>query len=128
MLPSPQVAVPTSAGSISAEDLKALPKLPDDANRLPESDGSQCENWGIGRYEATRTRQTVEASDGTFIVVTGIPAEKCPVCGDTLFPEWTRHPLIWIRRLTESDQEAVVQSYPEAVERFQKLADGIRAK
>lgn len=128
MLSSSESTVPASTKPISADDLEALPKLPDEPNRLPEGDGSLCENRGARHYESTRTRQTVEASDGMFVVVTGIPAEKCPVCGDTLFPQWTRHPMIWIRRLTESDQEAVVKSYPEEVRRFQELAEGIRAE
>lgn len=105
--------------------LKRLPTFPKyDSTRLPVEEGTeQCRNWGIGEYEATRVRNTVEADDGTFVVVTGVPARKCTICGETFFPEYVSGPLQWIRILTESGQDAVVKNYSEEAKRFRPIAE-----
>jgi YgiT-type zinc finger domain-containing protein len=105
--------------------LSRLPTFPRyDSTRLPVKEGTEeCRNWNIGEVEATRVRHTIEADDGTFIVVTGVPARKCTICGETTFPGYACRVLDWIRFLTESDQDAVVRNYSEEAERFRPIAE-----
>jgi YgiT-type zinc finger domain-containing protein len=105
--------------------LKRLPTFPKyDSTRLPVEEGTEeCQNWNIGEVEATRVRHTTEADDGTFIVVTGVPARKCTICGETTFPGYACSVLQWIRILTESGQDAVVKNYSEEAKRFRPIAE-----
>jgi YgiT-type zinc finger domain-containing protein len=84
----------------------------DGSLRSDEDDTMKCSVRGCpGEYESRKITHTVRSS-GRVVVIDGVPAEVCPVCGDVLLrPETVRRIEAILLRAGVPDRTAPVYEY-----------------